>query len=178
MEHPQFSTLAQLCKARITETSKSITSKREKDANGSRDNNPACGFRCFKLSSSNFKIWDAEKTPDDAGKLAEQLKLYADNVERKRTPQDVLYELILKSGLPLSSKVGKISVAGKPVWSIDEHKYLILLENKVTQEVLRGMLALKPQQMLCLDAAFAGDDALKTNTVLEAKSQGVAFHTV
>jgi len=136
------------------------------------------GFRAFKLSSSNFKIWNSEKTSDDPEKLAEQLKLYVDNVERKRTQQDVLYELILKSGLPLSSKVEKINVAGKPVWAISDNKYLILLEKQVTREMLRGMLALKPQQMLCLDTAFGGDDALKTNTVLEAKSQGVAFHTV
>jgi adenine-specific DNA-methyltransferase len=136
------------------------------------------GFRVLRLSSSNFKIWDAEKTPDDPAKLAAQLKLYADNVERKRGPQDILYELILKSGLPLSSKVEKISVAGKLVWSVNDRNLLILLENKVNREVLRGMLALKPQQMLCLDIAFGGDDALKTNTVLEARSQGVAFHTV
>jgi adenine-specific DNA-methyltransferase len=136
------------------------------------------GFKAFSLSSSNFKIWDAEKTPDNPEKLAEQLKLYADNVERKRGPQDILYELILKSGLPLSSKVEKTNVAGKPVWSVNGSQLLVYLENPVTREVLRGMLGLKPQQMLCLDTAFGDDDALKTNTVLEAKAQGVVFHTV
>jgi adenine-specific DNA-methyltransferase len=139
---------------------------------------PDRGFRALKLSSSNFKIWDSEKTPDDPTKLAEQLKLYSDNVKRERGPQDILYELIVKSGLPLSSKVEKIKVAGKPAWSVNGGELLVYLDKPVTREILRGMLALKPQQMLCLDTAFGDDDALKTNTVLEAKSQGVAFHTV
>ncbi len=36
----------------------------------------------------------------------------------------------------------------------------------------------KPKQVICLDAAFRGNDQLKTNTVLEMKSHGIAFHTV
>lgn len=90
----------------------------------------------------------------------------------------MLFELILKSGLPLSSKVERVEVEKKSVWSVSDGKYLILLEKTVSREVLRAMLGLKPEQMLCLDAAFNGNDALKTNIVLEAKSQGVAFHTV
>jgi adenine-specific DNA-methyltransferase len=171
-----YPTVAHVTRERV----RRVIAKLDKKEEGKLDlkGRKANGFRAFKLSSSNFKIWDAEKTPDDPAKLAQQLKLYADNVEGKRTQQDLLYELILKNGLPLSSKIEKISVVGKPVWSVNENKYLILLENIVTREMLRGMLALKPQQMLCLDTAFDGDDALKTNTVLEAKSQGVAFHTV
>ena len=136
------------------------------------------GFRAFKLSSSNFKIWNADKTPDSAEALAEQLKLYADNVERKRDQQEILYELILKSGLPLSSKIDKIEIAGKPVWSVADKELLVCLENPITREVLRGMIALKPRQMLCLDTAFGADDALKTNTLLEAKSHDIVFRTV
>ena len=44
--------------------------------------------------------------------------------------------------------------------------------------MLRGMIALGPRQILCLDTAFGADDALKTNTVLEARSHGVTFRTV
>ena len=140
------------------------------------------GFRAFKLSSSNFKIWNADKITRRAAEaseaLTEQLKLYADNIEHTRGPQDKLYELMLKSGFPLSSKVEQIDVAGKPVWSVSEGKLLICLESPLTREVLQGIVALKPARMLCLDAAFAGNDSLKTNTLLDAKSQGVVFRTV
>jgi adenine-specific DNA-methyltransferase len=136
------------------------------------------GFRAFKLSSSNFKIWDADTAPTDTAALAEQLKLYADNVEDSRDQQDILFELILKTGLPLSSHITTIDVAGGTAYSVDDGKLLICLENPVSRDTLRAMTALKPTQMLCLDTAFHGDDALKTNTVLEARAHGVVFRTV
>ena len=155
-----------------------ITRERVRRVIAKLDQKPDRGFRAFKLSSSNFKIWNAEKTSNDPAKLSEQLKLYADNVEYARSDQDILYELILKSGRPLSSKVEQINIDGASVWSINDNKLLIYLNKSVTRAVLYEMLARKPEQLLCLDAAFAGDDALKTNIVLEAKSHGVAFHTV
>ena len=136
------------------------------------------GFRAFKLSSSNFKIWDTNQAATDPEQLAEQLHLYTDNLAESRTRQDILYELILKSGLPLTAKVEAQTVAGKTVHSIAEGNLLICLENPVTQELLRGMMALEPLQILCLDTAFHGNDPLKTNAVLEAKSHGITFRTV
>ncbi len=136
------------------------------------------GFRAFRLSSSNFKIWEAEKASTEAGQLAEQLRLYADNVDHERTPMDILYELILKAGLPLSARVEQIEVGGSPVSAIADGQLLICLENPITQAALRGMMAKAPQQILCLDAAFRGNDPLKTNTVLEARSHGITFRTV
>jgi hypothetical protein len=53
----------------------------------------------------------------------------------------------------------------------------ICLERKITQETLRGIMARKPQGVICLDVAFAGNDQLKTNVVLEMKSHGIEFHT-
>jgi adenine-specific DNA-methyltransferase len=136
------------------------------------------GFRAFKLSSSNFKIWDANQAATDATQLAEQLQLYADNVQGERGQDDILFELVLKAGLPLSSKVEQIQVEGKPVYAIAEGQLLICLENLITQALLRGMMAKEPLQILCLDAAFHGNDPLKTNAVLEAKSHGITFRTV
>jgi len=136
------------------------------------------GFRVFKLLTSNFKIWEGEKVPRDAEGLAEQLKLYADHVLEGRPQRDILYELILKAGLPLTAKIGEKSVTGKTIYSVADGLLLICLEDEVTAELLRGMMNLKPQQILCLDRAFRGNDQLKTNTVLEMKQRKITFHTV
>src|SRR6185369_10771079 len=71
---------------------------------------PDLGFKVFRLSASNFKVWDPASAPKDATGLAEQLKLMSENIVRGRNEQDLLYELILKSNLPLTSRVavGKI----------------------------------------------------------------------
>jgi len=146
------------------------------DLNG--DKKQDRGFRVFKLATSNFKIWEGEKVPQDAEGLAEQLKLYADHVLEGRSQQDILYELILKSGLPLTAKIEEKFVTGKTVYSIADGLLLICLEDEVTAELLRGMIDLKPQQIICLDRAFRGNDQLKTNTVLEMKQRKITFRTV
>jgi adenine-specific DNA-methyltransferase len=45
-------------------------------------------------------------------------------------------------------------------------------------EGLHAVMARKPRRFICLDAAFRGNDQLKTHTVLEMKSHGIVFHTV
>lgn len=91
---------------------------------------------------------------------------------------DILFELILKAGLPLAAKVETVEAGGCSVYSIAGGQLLICLENPITQAILRGMMAREPLQILCLDTAFHGNDPIKTNTVLEARSHGITFRTV
>lgn len=171
IENPDYPTIAHITRERV----RRVIDKQNKESPLLEQDR---GFKAFKLTSSNFKIWNADNTSTEPEAIAEQLRLYADNVERQRTQQDILYELVLKSGLPLSAEVEQIEVAGKPVYSIAQGQLLICLENEISQAVLRGMIALTPIQMVCLDRAFGGNDQMKTNTVLEAKSHGVMFRTV
>lgn len=177
-DNSQYPTIAHITRERvrrvIAKLNEADAGKLDLDDKANQDR----GFRAFKLSSSNFKIWDADRAATEQQQLSEQLHLYADNLAETRTQQDVLYELILKSGLPLTAKVETQTVAGKAVHSIADGNLLICLENPVTQALLRGMMALEPLQILCLDSAFHGNDPLKTNAVLEAKSHGITFRTV
>jgi adenine-specific DNA-methyltransferase len=130
------------------------------------------------LDSSNFKIWQADAAPQSAEQLAEQLKLYADNVQAGRGEQDRLYELVLKSGFPLSVKIETVTASLKPAFSVADGILLICLADHLDQKTLRALFARKPQMVLCLDTAFDGNDALKTNTVLEAQTHKIMFKTV
>lgn len=174
-ENPAFATIADITRERVRRVINKLNREDEGklDLVGKQDR----GFRAFKLSSSNFKIWDAYCTPASADNLAEQLKLYADNVKLLRDQQGILYELILKTGKPLSSRVEYLEIEGTSVYSVSDGQLLLCLANPIKLEVLRGMMKRRPLQILCLDTAFGGDDALKTNTVLEAKSHGVIFRT-
>ena len=75
------------------------------------------GFRAFKLSESNFKIWDGA-AEQDVKNLARQLELHADHVRDDRTPQDILYEILLKSGFLLTTPVEVLTISGKTVFAI------------------------------------------------------------
>ncbi|MHB9101398.1 MAG: site-specific DNA-methyltransferase [Sulfuricella sp.] len=177
-DNPQYPTIADITRERVRRVIAKLNQADEGQLNLEGKVKPDRGFRAFKLSSSNFKIWDAAQASTEPDQLALQLQHYTDNVDDARTRQDILFELILKAGLPLAAKVEQVKVEGKPVFSVAEGQLLICLENPITQAVLRGMMALEPQQILCLDTAFHGNDPLKTNAVLEARSHGITFRTV
>ncbi len=135
------------------------------------------GFKVFKLAASNFKVWDAATAPTDAAGLAEQLQMMADNVFPGRPDAALLYELILKSNLPLSSRVVEVGLGEQTFYDVAAGTLAICLARPVTRETLRGLIARKPRGVICLDLAFAGNDQLKANIVLEMKAHDIEFHT-
>jgi adenine-specific DNA-methyltransferase len=137
-----------------------------------------CGFRDFKLVASNFKPWNAQVL-QDASALTRQLELHIDHIREDRSSDDILYEILLKSGFPLITTVEKLNLAGKQVFSVAGGTLLICLEPELTMEVIRAMAAQKPERVVCLDAGFEGNDQLKANAVQIFKTQGIpSFKTV
>ncbi len=139
--------------------------------------NPDLGFKVFKLAESNFAIWNpalAATTPEG---LAVQWKLSADNVRADAGETALLYELALKSGLPLHAPAVAHDAAGARVWLLDEGRKLLCLARALNREQLRAMADLKPQSVLCLGTVFQGNDALKVNANLEFQSHGIQFAT-
>ncbi len=136
------------------------------------------GFRVFKLAESNFATWEAEK-PKDAETLGQQLELHVEHIRQGRSDQDLLYEILLKSGYPLATPVEALSLEGKTVYSVAGGDLLVCLDRALTLELIRAMAARQPARVVCLDAGFAGNDQLKTNAVQTFKTKGVArFQTV
>ena len=135
------------------------------------------GFRVFKLDKSNFKVWDG-RVPAN-GKIEKQLADFIDNLHTGGTDEDILYELLLKSGFALTTPVSAKKIAGKKVFSIDNDALLICLEHNLTKDLIVKMAEIKPSRAICLDAGFNGNDQLRTNALEIMKSHGVAdFRTV
>ncbi len=132
------------------------------------------GFKVFKLDRSNFKIW--EHHSEKADNFVEQLSLYVDHIDPQSTPEALLYELLLKSGFPLTATVNQITLAGKQVFSIDSDKMLLCFEDPIKEETLLEMLNHQPAIMVALDKAFHGNDQLKTNIKLQAEAIGESEH--
>jgi adenine-specific DNA-methyltransferase len=135
------------------------------------------GFRAFNLSTSNFKVWDG-RVPAD-GNVEKQLADFIDNLHTGGTDDDILYELLLKSGFALTTPVSEKKIAGKIVYSIDNDALIICLEHNLTKDLIVKMAEIKPARAICLDAGFNGNDQLRTNALEIMKSHGVAdFRTV
>jgi adenine-specific DNA-methyltransferase len=136
------------------------------------------GFKVFKLQSSNFKAWDAD-VPKESAAVAQQLEMHVHHLIEGRTQEDILFEILLKSGYPLTAPIKELKLDGLTVFSIAEGVLLICLEKQLTLEVIKEMAQLKPERVVCLDEGFAGNDQLKTNAVQTMKTKGVtSFRTV
>ena len=171
-------TISDIAKERVRRVIKKLNSGDNNQLALGNDKKQDRGFKVFKLQSSNFKAWNAEQPKDDA-ELVKQLTLHVDHLVAGRTQDDVLYELLLKSGFSLDTKVEKITLADKNVFSIADGAMLICLEKELTPEVIKAMAEKKPERVVCLDAGFADNDQLKTNAVQTMKSKGVTkFQTV
>lgn len=123
------------------------------------------GFKVFKLDKSNFKQWQKLSPESSLEKITEQLELHIFNIDQKATPEDLLYEILLKSGFTLTEKITSKIITGKTVYSINDGSLLLCLENSVSRELMDEVIKEKPMQFICLDSAFDGNDQLKANVV-------------
>jgi adenine-specific DNA-methyltransferase len=173
-----FKTIADITKERVRRVIKKLN---EEDSGklGLEGAKPQDrGFKVFKLSESNFRPWNADIL-QEAGTLEKQLDLHVDHIRDGRTADDLLYELLLKSGYPLTAPVEVLQLAGKQVHSVAGGLFFVCLEQELTLELIRAMADKKPERVVCLDEGFAGNDQLKANAVQIFKTKGVtSFKTV
>ncbi|MGH8593582.1 MAG: site-specific DNA-methyltransferase [Gammaproteobacteria bacterium] len=174
----QLRTIADITKERVRRVIKKLNDEDAGKLDLENRSKQDRGFRVFKLAESNFKPWNAE-VPKDAEGLVRQLEMHIDHIREGRPAEDILYEILLKSGFPLTTPVDSLSLAGKSVHSVASGALLICLERKLTLELIRAMAEQKPERVVCLDQGFAGNDRLKANAVQIFKTKGVtSFKTV
>ncbi len=177
-----FKTIADIAKERIRRAGKKIEEEikaeqeKKKGELGfeeeSSSSKPDLGFKVFKLADSNFKQWQQIKNKDAAA-LEEQMKLFVDPVNKKATTQNMVYELLLKSGKDLNSSIQD----KKGFTSINQGELIFVLE-EVNQDIFTSILEESPQKVIALDKLFKGNDQLKTNTALQMKDAGIEFKTI
>ncbi|MBN1930672.1 MAG: site-specific DNA-methyltransferase [Desulfobacterales bacterium] len=136
------------------------------------------GFRVFKLAESNFKTWNADIAKGNVGALEKQLELHIDHIRPERSQEDILYEILLKSGFALTPPIEKLELAGMTIFSAAGGTFMICLERKLTMSVIEAMAKHKPERVVCLDEGFTGNDQIKANAVQIFKTKGVNFKTV
>jgi len=134
--------------------------------------NQDLGFKVLKLSDSNFKQWQ-QIQGNDAEALEKQMKLFVDPVSETATTENMVYELLLKSGKDLNS----ILRLRSGYYVVNEEELILMLE-KATQEIVNKVIAEKPQKVVALDRLFKGNDQLKTNTSLQMKDAEIEFKTI
>ena len=111
------------------------------------------GFRVLKLDSSNIK--DVDKRPDEYMQMS--LDDMADNIKEDRTPLDLLFQVMLELGKPLSAKIEEKIIAGKKVFIVDGNDLIACFDNDVTDEVVKTIAQLKPLYAVFRDSSLSND---------------------
>ena len=172
-----YRTIADICKTRITKVVEKIQS--ERDSQKQSDLIPAeskqiLGFKSFKLAPSNFKQWRSDV--DEADILA-QLELFKDSEQPHSENDAMLVELLLKAGLPLTTKVEIHTVAGQAIYSVQSGKLLFFFDD-YNESVKAFIFTLKPKRVVCLNRVFKNDDPALTNFQLGLKDAGCELQII
>ena len=177
-----YKNIADIAKERIRRAAQKIATERGDSLDLKDNDEPDLGFRAFKLDRSNFKVWEGDVAKID--NLEQQLEMHIDHIDPTSTAEDILYELLLKSGYPLTTQIKKERLAGKDVFFIEGGDLLICLDKNLTQAVIDAIAETAPSRVICLDEGFKGNDQLKTNAVQTFKTRAqeeereIVFRTV
>lgn len=126
------------------------------------DENPEAkfdtGFRVLKCDTSNMKnvyYNPAEYEPS----LFTSLE---DNIKEDRTPEDLLFQVMLDLGVLLSSKIEETTIAGKKIFNVEDNYLIACFDNNVTEEVITEIAKQKPYYFVMRDSSMV-NDSVATN---------------
>lgn len=133
-------------------------SKRIKDEKGFVVENINLGFRVLKCDSSNMK--DIYYTPSETQQSL--FDTYADNIKEDRTPEDLLFQVMLDLGVLLSSKIEETTIAGKQVYNVADGFLIACFDKDVTEETVKAVAEKNPYYAVFRDSSMA-NDSVATN---------------
>lgn len=111
------------------------------------------GFRVLKCDTSNMK--DVYYNPDDYEiGMFDQL---TDNIKEDRTPEDLLFQVMLDLGVLLSSKIEETTIAGKKVFNVEGNYLIACFDDNVTDEVITAIAKQEPYYFVMRDSSMASD---------------------
>lgn len=158
-----FQNICELGKERIRRAAKKI--EEEKQSKAKADglftnfvDTQDFGFRVYRLDSSNLQ--DVYYRPQDYKQAA--LDLFADNVKPDRTADDLLAQVMLDWGLPLSLKIEQASVAGKQVFKVAGNSLYACFDRGIDEAFAKEIAKDQPLRIVFRDNGFK-DDTAKTN---------------
>lgn len=143
-----YKNICEIGKERIRRAGKKI-----KDESPLTTQNLDTGFRVLKLDSSNMK--DVYYTPADYE--ISMFDTLADNIKEDRTPEDLLFQVMLDLGVLLSSKIEETIIAGKKVFNVADGFLMACFDENVSDETITAVAKQKPYYFVMRDSSLASD---------------------
>ncbi len=136
-----------------------------------KDENPGkkidIGFRCLKLDSSCMKdiYYSPNKTTQDL------LTQFEDNIKEDRTPEDLLFQVMLDMGVLLSSEIKTLEINGKKVFNVNDGDLVCCFDKNINDEVVTAIAKMQPLYAVFRDASMSTDSvAVNFDQIFETYS--------
>lgn len=152
-----YKNICEIGKERIRRAGKKI-----KEENGLTAQNLDTGFRVLKLDSSNMQ--DVYYNP--AAITQTLLETTIDNIKSDRTPLDLLFQVMLELGVPLSAKIEENAVNGKTYYAVNGNDIIACFDDDIDEEVITAIAKLQPLYAVFKDQSFASDSVAINNEQL------------
>jgi adenine-specific DNA-methyltransferase len=164
-----FRTIADISKERIRRAGKLV----QKDAPKARTLD--LGFRVLKVDSSNMR--DVYYRPDDVTK--DDLFGQVDNIKEDRSPEDLLFQVLIDWGVDLSLPINKEKSGGKSVFFVDENALAACFDRGIDEALVKFIAERKPMRVVFRDSGFESD-SLKINVeqIFKQLSPGTEIRTI
>jgi adenine-specific DNA-methyltransferase len=145
-----YRTIAELGKERIRRAGNAL-----KKTNATTAPNLDIGFRVLKVDTSNMK--DVYYMPDGVmqGDLLDQIE----NIREDRTPEDLLFQVLLDWGVDLSLPISQEEIEGKTVFFVDGNALAGCFDRDINEELVKKLAAHKPLRAVFRDAGFSSDSS-------------------
>lgn len=111
------------------------------------------GFRVLKCDTSNMK--DVYYNP--AEYEVNMFSRLEDNIKEDRTPEDLLFQVMLDLGVLLSSKIEETTIAGKKVFNVEDNYLIACFDSDVSEETIKAIAKQKPYYFVMRDSSMASD---------------------
>jgi len=167
-----YKTIADIAKDRIKRVSNKINEDNQGKLDFNPDNKQDLGYKVFKLSDSNFKLW-RQQGIETSEELEKQMELFTDPISQDALNDFMVYELLIKSGFDLNCRIKHEN----NIYFANSNEMVLLLES-VSKDIISKVIKTNPQKVVALDKLFEGNDQLKTNTSLQMKDAGIDFKTI
>lgn len=155
-------TLTKLGKtAHISEIAKERLRRAGQEIGGNASGNGIdIGFRVLKIDTSNMA--DVYYTPDALDQA--NLDLFADNIKPDRTPEDLMFQVMLDWGVDLALPITRKTIQGKEVFFVDDNALMACFDahHEVDEAFVKELARLQPLRVVFRDAGFR-DSAVKLN---------------
>ena len=111
------------------------------------------GFRVLKCDTSNMK--DVYYNP--AEYEVNMFSRLEDNIKEDRTPEDLLFQVMLDLGVLLSGKIEETTIAGKKVFNVEDNYLIACFDSDVSEETIKAIAKQKPYYFVMRDSSMASD---------------------